>query len=350
MQPKIIYSQKNLPLFQNMVYPGMDVAKAAKLGDVELIQSPETGHVYNHLFNPDLLDYDENYQNEQAHSQFFQSHLEDILEKVVRHFGNMKGIEVGCGKGHFYDMMKKKNLDVRGYDPAYQGNDPNIIKSYYNAIDEDEKPDYLIFRHVLEHIHDPWSYLHNLSKDSKSGTLIYIEVPSFDWIVENHAFYDIFYEHCNYFTLPVLKSAFGKVIDGGYSFNGQYISFFADLSTFRKPKSEDVPVYDSLDFNGYLEKIISNCRPESPLYIWGAGAKGMTFGNLLFKKQIKVEALIDINPVKQNKHVGMSGINIIPPSEIKKENAPNIVVMNPNYLNEIKAIVSDDEVNFINVL
>src|SRR3546814_9608010 len=70
------------------------------------------------------------------------------------------------------------------------------------------------------------------SSDVCSSDLqIYIEVPCFDWIVEHSAWFDVFYEHVNYFRLADLRAMFGTVHEAGHLFGGQYLYIVADLST-----------------------------------------------------------------------------------------------------------------------
>ncbi len=346
---EVIYRQMGLPAFQNKVYPDAQSARAAKTGDVELVQSPETGLVYNRLFKSDELDYDENYQNEQGYSPAFQQHLQSVLATLTDNFKGMTGIEVGCGKGLFLEMMQKAGADITGYDPAYQGTNPAIHKRYYDPA-EGHKPDYLIFRHVMEHIDRPFDFLAKMAAGCKPGCLIYIEVPCFDWIVQNRAFYDVFYEHCNYFTLAVLKAAFGKVVSAGHVFGGQYLSVIADLSTFRIPDGAAVPRYGYMDFSDGLEKLLARRNPGGKTFIWGAGAKGMVFSNMLKKRGIAVESLIDINPVKQGRYTGLSAIKIQPPAVLANENEPNIMIMNPVYEAEIRKLVASPNAKLISVV
>src|ERR1700730_7392620 len=62
----IIFRQPGLPVFQNKIYPDAESAKHAPVGDVELVQHLDSGLVHNHAFNPALVTYDADYQNEQA--------------------------------------------------------------------------------------------------------------------------------------------------------------------------------------------------------------------------------------------------------------------------------------------
>ena len=344
-----IYRQLDLPAFQNMVYPTAEAARAAVLGDVELRQCAQTGLVHNALFDPGKLDYDQNYQNEQAHSPAFQDHLRDVLTRLTSHFAGLRGIEVGPGKGWFFEMMLEAGADITGYDPAYQGNNPRIHKRYYVGGQEKEKPDYMIFRHVLEHIDRPWDFLASMAKDCKPGCLIYIEVPCFDWIVQHRAFYDIFYEHCNYFTLDILKHAFGRVIDARRVFGGQYLSVIADLSTFRRPDGVKIARYGTMDFSRELDEIMARRNGVGKTFIWGAGAKGMIFSNLLRRRGIEVESLIDISPAKQGRFTGLSALPIQGPEILAGVQDANIVIMNPVYEAEIRALVAASHSQLISV-
>ena len=73
-----IYKIDQLPIFQNRMYDSKEDAIACPKGDVRLVEDLETGLVYNATFSPELMDYDRNYQNEQAVSPLFQRHLETV--------------------------------------------------------------------------------------------------------------------------------------------------------------------------------------------------------------------------------------------------------------------------------
>lgn len=347
----IIYRQNGLPVFQNKVYPVRDDALNAVLGDVELVQCQNSGLVFNHLFNPGSLDYDEDYQNEQACSPAFRRHLDAVLGRVMHHFGgSRRGVEIGCGKGYFLSMLQQAGVAITGFDPAYQGDNPDVRKAYYQDSPHGGKPDYIILRHVLEHIPDPWAFLEKLAMECKAGCGIYIEVPCFDWIVTNHAFYDVFYEHCNYFTLDVLTAAFGRMTESGHLFGDQYLYIFADLSSFHRPDAGRVRKHAAVNLQGSLSGILAQRVASGGTYVWGAGAKGITFVNLLFLKNIKVSALIDINPAKQGQFIGLSGTQIKSPGDAEPGfmNA-NVIVMNPVYVDEIANAISHFNPNLISV-
>ena len=198
------------------------------------MEDQRTGLVYNAAFRPELMAYDVNYQNEQALSPLFQSHLESVLSIIDQCMGRDSIVEVGCGKGFFLEMLLGKGFDVTGFDPTYEGNNPKILKHYFEP-GVGIKANGLVLRHVLEHIQDPVSFLHQLKTANGGNGKIYIEVPCFDWICEHKAWFDIFYEHVNYFRLADFKRMFDEVIESGKVFGGQYLYVIAELSSLRIP-------------------------------------------------------------------------------------------------------------------
>ena len=42
-------------------------------------------------------------------------------------------------------------------------------------------------------------FIRDLADANGHKGLLYIEVPDLIWILENHAYYDLFHEHVNYF-------------------------------------------------------------------------------------------------------------------------------------------------------
>jgi SAM-dependent methyltransferase len=350
MSETIIFSRPNVPVFQNKVYRTYDEAKQAVMGDIELVQCPSSGLVYNRKFNPALMNYDESYQNEQAYSRAFQRHLNQVLNIILRNVGpHERGIEIGCGKGYFLELLQAAGAEVMGYDPAFEGSSQRVIKKYFTHETVSEPPDYLILRHVLEHIFDPWVFLRDLNKICKRGTKIYIELPCFNWIVQSNAFYDIFYEHINYFTLDVLSKAFLGVIESGYFFGNQYFYIVADLSSYDEPSNYSGHKFDKLEMTGFLNSLLSKKKGDSDNnFVWGAGAKGITFTNILLDRGIRVKSLIDINPAKQNKFAALSGVSIVAPDLIMHQlDRSDIFIMNPVYKDEISEMLGGVQSNMI---
>jgi SAM-dependent methyltransferase len=223
---------EDLPVLQNKVYPSAEAARSAPRGRMVLAQSQSNGLIFNGAFDPDLLSYDADYQNEQACSPVFREHLGNVLGIVRRHFRTPSLIEVGCGKGYFLAHLRAAGYDATGIDPAYEGDSPHVVKAAFSEA-LGMTSDAIVLRHVLEHIQDPLSFLRAVARANGGQGKIYIEVPCFDWICERRAWFDIFYEHVNYFRAADFRRMFGQIDEMGHLFGGQYQYVVADLSSLR---------------------------------------------------------------------------------------------------------------------
>lgn len=343
-----IYCARQLPVFQNRVYNTEHEARNCIKADVVLVQDQETGLIFNQAFAPDLMKYDADYQNEQAFSAVFQRHLKSIALVIVKHFEGYSLIEVGCGKGYFLEQIQQLGFEITGLDPIYEGSNPAVIKEFFRP-EIGLRADGIILRHVLEHVGDPVSFLSNI-RDSNGGMgKIYIEVPCFEWICKHGAWFDIFYEHVNYFRLRDFDRMFGRLYDSGHTFGGQYLYVVADLSTIKRP------IYDKLDYfeipKDFLDSVnqhatqLRSRKPEQKTdsAIWGGASKGVIFALFMERAGAKIDIIVDINPAKQNKYLAATGLKVQSPMEAMRRlsNGANLFVMNSNYFNEIKELTAN---------
>lgn len=154
---------EDLPVLQNKVYPHAEAARSAPRGRMVLAQSRANGLIFNSAFDPDLLSYDADYQNEQACSPVFREHLDNVLGIVRRHFRTPSLIEVGCGKGYFLEHLRAAGYDATGIDPAYEGDSPHVVKAAFSEA-LGMTAEAIVLRHVLEHIRDPLSFLRAVAR------------------------------------------------------------------------------------------------------------------------------------------------------------------------------------------
>lgn len=331
----------SLPVLQNRTFDNAQAARQSASADVILVQDADTGLVYNQAFDPDKLVYDSNYQNEQAHSAVFRQHLESVERILARHFTDKRLIEVGCGKGYFLEMLSQLGYAITGVDPAYEGDNPAVIKDAFSPA-LGVSGDAVILRHVLEHIPDPVAFLHEIAR-ANGGGQIYIEVPCLDWILEHRAWFDLFYEHVNYFRLEDLRRLFGTVLESGHLFNGQFLYVVADLTSLCQiPAKPWTPVQMPVGFDGSLERAVEiiKAAPEQGVAVWGGSSKGVIFSLFLQRLDIEVDYLVDINPLKQGRYLPLSGVRVSSPEEAMSQwpVGTHLFVMNSNYLDEIKAM------------
>ena len=342
-----LYRADRLPVFQNCMYDSEPAARTAPTGDMLLVEDLRTGLVYNAAFQPELLVYDEHYQNEQAVSPSFRTHLKQVAAIVERTLGKRSLVEVACGKGYFLEMLAARGFAVTGFDPAYEGNSSAVEKRYFDA-DVGIQAEGLILRHVLEHIDRPVAFLERIRAANGGGGRIYIEVPCFDWICSQGAWYDIFYEHVNYFRSVDFSRMFGTVIEQGHLFGGQYQYVVADLATLVAPQYDPS---DAVRFPAIAA--MPGHLPEATgkgAVIWGGASKGVIFALRCLREGVPVSAVIDINPAKQGKFLPASGLCVQAPEAVLPHLAPGttIYVMNSNYLNEIR-LQAGSQFNYVSI-
>ena len=200
-----LYRAEQLPVFQNRMFATPEEAKNCIKGDMVLVQDLQTGLIFNKAFQPELMQYDADYQNEQAVTSMFRAHLRDVSEIINKHFHDRTLIEVGCGKGYFLEYLQGLGFEIAGLDPTYEGANPNVLKKYFSP-ELGLRANGIILRHMLEHVQHPIGFLANLCESNGGVGKVYLEVPCFDWICQHRAWFDIFYEHVNYMVYPIVKT------------------------------------------------------------------------------------------------------------------------------------------------
>jgi SAM-dependent methyltransferase len=338
-----IFQEDNVPVFQNKIYPTEKEARLAELGSIRVVLCRNCGFAWNASFDREKLQYDSKYQNEQSCSGEFRRHLDSVMQ-IIQENNPLTShiIEIGCGKGTFLNLLYYSGYrNVLGFDPAYEGDAPFIQKCYYPPSNNCySQADLFIMRHVLEHVPDPLNFLKKIDQSNRKISKIYIEVPSFEWIARNGAFWDLSYEHCNYFNRLLLGYMLPNC-ETGYLFGDQYLYAtgdfivhtprninFLDTMILSAPKK----LKEKLEFCNHFIKKHSN------LALWGGGAKGANFARIMDPDREKILCIVDINKRKQGYYIARSAHPIISPEDFVGMNeVEGVIIMNENYLWEIKS-------------
>jgi hypothetical protein len=344
---RVLYRQRDFPIFQNRMYATAAEAIACPRGDIELVEDDATGLVHNAAFRPELMVYDCDYQNEQGMSPAFRAHLDVVADVVVRRLGRERIVEVGCGKGLFVRLLAERGIDVTGFDPAYEGDDPRIVARVFSP-DERMHAHGLVLRHVLEHIRDPVAFLQQLRDANGGGGLLYVEVPCLDWILAHRAWFDVFYEHVNYFRLADFARMFGTVVQAERLFGGQYLGVVVDLATLRTPRLD---ANDRVSFPAdFASSTTASTTTGQRVAVWGGASKGVIFSLLRQRAGHPVDVVIDINPAKQGRYLPATGLRVLTPAEALASLpvGSTIHIMNSMYFDEIK-LMSGNRYNYVKV-
>lgn len=342
-----------VPVMQNAVYPSREEAVAAPSGDLLLLQCDRCGFVWNAAFDPGRISYSVGYENCQSHSAAFQDHLDARIACIAASLATKRWpsiVEVGCGQGDFLGLLARSlgRVDAVGFDPSWRGADgagPEGTQLYRRLFDHGAAkalapdPDVVIARHVIEHVPDPLDFLRVIRAALPAGSTarLFIETPCNQWIRSNGAVQDLFYEHCSLFDAGSLARAIavaGFVPDRVERvFGGQYLWAEATAAAAdRRVMTTDEA------FRSRWRATIETARAAGPVAVWGASAKGATFLFLNDPEGSLVDCVVDINPAKQGRFIAATGHVIVAPAEAARRGVTTVLVMNPNYREEILAM------------
>lgn len=372
---EVFLERRQVPVQQNFLATSRARAIGVARGDLQMRFCNSCGFVFNASYRPELLQYDADYNNTQESSDYFRQHLESLKNKLVNEHGCKNSViaEIGCGKGFFLKMLVlDESLDNRGFgfDPSYEGEETlgggrlRFIKKYFDSNCRGFNADVLLCRHVIEHVARPFEFLSGLrtALGESPACRLFFETPCGDWIFENLTIWDFFYEHCSIFTEHSISCLFNragfKVDSLAHVFGGQYLWLEASMAANREiaERQNAISREKMLTFAAFerdmvarWQQTVRDLKAKGPVGVWGAGAKGVTFVNLLDKNCEAIDLLVDVNPDKHGRFVPGTGHPVVGCEQIAASGIKNLIVMNPNYLAEVSALLkrSGIKVNLI---
>ena len=345
----------NIPSIPNNVYKNLEESLKSPLSPFALARNNHFCYYFNQEFKQ--LKYDATlYQSSPDNSNKFQSHLINVASFVKRFaYPNKKIVEIGCGKGGFFNVLSKQGFsNLSGFDSAYEGNDSRIQKRYFSHLDTGFSAEMIIMRHTLEHIPSPFDFLRSIFEiNSNKNSSIIIEVPCFDWIVKHQAWWDLTYEHCNYFSEESFRRFFpGAIVEK--VFDDQYLLVKADSADLIERGEISSQVYDDIKIESLFSFFYTRhdsikdlgfwkeSHSQGRYWIWGCATKGVL---LLFHMKESFSdyyspvGCIDDNPGRQSKYLPSLGYKVMNPEFLYRNilDGDTIIVPNPAYLAEINS-------------
>lgn len=357
-----------VPIHCNILWPSRESALGAPKGAIQLALCADCGHIFNLVFDPNLTGYDEDYENSLHFSPRFQVYSRSLAESLVSRYDlhNKDLIEIGCGNGDFLITLCElgKNRGV-GFDPGYTpersrtqpGEQITFIQDYYTERYAHYRADFLCCRHVLEHLHHPLDFLHNIRRTIgvRSDSVVFFEVPNVMFMLRDLSVWDIIYEHYSYFSNSSLERLFTlsgfEVCNLTETFEGQYLCVEA-LPGNKTPSSkarhrkdlDEVKRLASVFAEDYRRKVefwaseLGKVSSEGKkAVVWGGGSKGVTFLNTLATRD-QIHYVVDINPHKQGKYIAGTGQKIVSPELLRSFRPDYIILMNAIYYDEVSQL------------
>jgi SAM-dependent methyltransferase len=368
------YEAKNVPVNSCMMFSNHKDATSFPRGDVILGFCQACGFISNMAFDPKKLDYSSLAPEEQGFSGTFNTFIQRLATRLINTYNlHDKHIsEIGCGRGDFLALLSElgHNYGV-GIDPStvsggvqsQASNRLTFIRDYYSERYAKYLGDLVCCRHTLEHIHNTAEFisaLRNAIGDNLNAA-VFFEVPDITRILQEVAFWDIYYEHCSYFSLGSLARLFRsckfEITNLVKDYFDQYLLIDAKPVNTKSEKIYDVE--ESVDeMVKNVESFSSRCQEKLDFWrnqmqqikkekkraiVWGSGSKCVAFMTTLHVTD-EVEYIVDINPHRHGKFIPGVGKQIVSPEFLKTYKPDTVIVMNPVYCNEIKQMLDNMEI------
>jgi SAM-dependent methyltransferase len=341
-------------------------------GSIHLHHCQECDFIFNAAFDGSLHQYSARYEETQGYSSTFRAFHQRLAERLIQRWDirDKRVLEIGCGKGEFLALLCELGGNIGiGYDPAFvperrpcpEGVELQFHRETYppksGTAALDPPPDLLCCKMTLEHIPNVREFVTGIrhSLPDTPGTVIFFQVPEAERIFREAAFWDIYYEHCSYFTRASLASLFDacgfEVADVWTDYQGQYLMLTAipagpalrDVTLETNPMS---PVGFATDLESFASRVVADVerwrdRISAELAqggcvcLWGGGSKAVAFLSVVGHDMVSF--VVDINLHKVGTYLPGSGLEIVGP-EALCQRAPSLVIaMNAVYVDEIAA-------------
>lgn len=373
------FQVKGLPVHGTAVLPDPGQARAVPVGDQVLVLCEQCGMVFNRDFDESLLDYTGEHEESQHHSPRFAAYAAEITGDWVRRF-DLAGrhvVEVGCGSGDFAAELLGAGVGrVTGIDPHFgpERVRPDLagrleaVPEWFAAEQVPPGTAALVCRHTLEHIPALSVFGAELAAGMRRGgaSTLLVEVPDLGRILSEGAFWDLQYEHCSYFTpatmtgflsglgfdAPAVRTTYADqyvVAEArlGSSAGGAPTLAAAELDALRAA-CRDFADRVTDQVRGWRDWLSERAAAGDEVVVWGGGAKGLTFLNVVEGGAAggtaggtagpgAVRAVVDINPGLQGHYMGGLGLPIRAPEDLTGAPPRSVLLMNPVYRGEVRS-------------
>ena len=374
----LFYEVERVPVNSVLLVNSRQEALDFQRGDIRLAVCPACGFVANIAFDEALTQYTARYEATQGYSptfnKFHRALAQDLIDRYDLHGKDV--IEIGCDKGDFITMLAEMG-DNRGvgFDPAYvpgrrpQSPQPSpaadrltFIADFYGEKYTDYHADFICCKMTLEHIPNVGEFIATVRRSigDRPDTVVFFQIPNARYVLCDVAFWDIYYEHCSYFTKGSLARLFRRagfeVRDLWTAYDDQYLMIEARPAGGQGSGGageENLPGEESaaetLEMVRYFVEHYEARRAEwrralaewqaagRKVVLWGGGSKGVAFLTTLGQSIDDIAYAVDINPIKHGTFMAGTGQEIVAPAFLQSYRPDVVIIMNPVYRAEVTA-------------
>jgi SAM-dependent methyltransferase len=347
------------------VFDTAEEARAVPAGRVELFHCGGCELIFNPHFDKALAEVGARYEGSQGASAHFSEFARTLARGWVDRYGlaGRSVLEIGCGRGEFLRLLVHEGVGrAIGLDPvATPSKDAHagleLLSRRFDASTLDFDADAVVCRHTLEHTNDVGDFLHLLAEWARRGRdrVVLFEVPATERVLAECAFWDVYYEHCSYFTARSLELAFARA---GFRvrrvervYGEQYLILEAVARAGAQDVLDDVsepPMNRLLDeclrFGREARRAIRRCDQGlealashgAPVVLWQGASKTVGFLSSLHRADV-IHSAVDLSVQRHGKFLPGSGLPVHAPEALKVIQPRFVVLMNAIYVDEVQA-------------
>ena len=365
----VFYQVPRVPVHSVLLMPTREIAVNFPKGDIALGHCSHCGFIANTVFDPTVHNYSAQYEETQGFSGTFQAFHRRLAEEMIEKYDlhGKKMIEIGCGKGEFLSLLcEMGNNSGVGFDPAFvsernpSAGDTKVefVADFYWEKYAHVQGDFVCCKMTLEHIPDTANFVRTVRRSvgDRYDTVVFFQVPDMSRVLRDLAFWDIYYEHCSYFSAESLSLLFQRAgirrdgcldrlrrsIPDDYGQAVAHHCIFGTPSRIRRRMNKDIQFFtehQAARMASWRSKLEETRSSGKRAVVWGSGSKGVAFLTALnlHTPDCEIEYVVDINPFREGKYMAGTGQEIVSPAFLKRYKPDLAIAMNPIYQPEIKA-------------
>ena len=306
-------------------------------------------------------------------SQYWVSHAKQFAGEMTDKLSLDKDslvIELGSNDGYLLSQFQKLGVSVLGVEPpentaeiARQAGVPTISKFFGEKLANDILAEYghpklIVVNNVYAHIPDQQDFTRGMAVLADDSTIITIENPSFDILLNNALFDTIYHEHYSYLTAHSVDAVTKKCglnlfhverlpTHGGS--NRYYLSQSKQpdetvVNVLADEKNSGLFLEDKWkEFSAASEKAIVGLRQwfvdqkvaGNVVVGYGAAHKGNTFLNAVGEASKTLEYVVDASHEKQGKFLPGSQVPVLSPEKLSSINPTDVLILPWNIAEEL---------------
>jgi SAM-dependent methyltransferase len=356
--------QDEVPVHSVVLHRSRTESLSQARGRIDLACCAACGFVFNAAFDASLQHYQHNYEATQSFSSTFNAFHEQVAREVAAAASGLQGdvLEIGCGQGEFLALLRRHGVKpLTGFDPAFDltrsaitGHDSiTIVDERFDAGAVSRPVAAMVCKMTLEHIARPVAFLAEMADLSRRNDAapVFVQVPNGEEVFRTLAFWDVYYEHCNYFTRASLTAAMDRagleVDELKTGFDEQYLLCRASATGRSAAGTPKAATKGFDDFCANVATAISqwqqwakHAKVDGRVALWGGGSKAVAFLSAPGMADC-IHAAIDINPRKAGTFLAGSGVAVVTPQQAAFMDLSHVLLLNPAYSNEVSQMMHE---------